>query len=94
MLKGIERCGLALPKRLGARQANDRRRDAAVRDACAVDAVAGHGQADCGGEGGDVEVFAARDLVELIADDGEANARKSGFLPCITGFSKERFVRY
>src|SRR5207302_8827631 len=63
-------------KRLGARRADERRRDTAVCDRRSVDAVAGHGQTDCGGEGGDVEVFAARDFVELerVADDADADA--------------------
>src|SRR3954453_6861954 len=59
VLEGVERCGLAGEERLGAREADDGRGDDAVRDARAADAVAGHGQADGGGEGGDVQIFAA-----------------------------------
>jgi hypothetical protein len=41
------------------------------------DAVAVEAQSDRDGEGGDVEVFGARDFVELerVADDGDPDAR-------------------
>src|SRR5437660_5292089 len=78
---GFLECGqrdrLAGEERLGAGEADDRRRYAAVRDACGVDVAVRGTQTNGGGEGGDIEIFAAAHLVQLerVADDGHAHAR-------------------
>src|SRR6185295_3074635 len=59
-------------ERFGAREADHRRRHAAVGDGGGVDVAVGGAEADGGGEGGDVEVLAPRDFVQLqfVAHDG------------------------
>src|SRR5436190_10103001 len=58
LLECAQRDRLAGQERLGAREADDRRRDAAVRNGRGVDVPVGGAEADGGGESGDVEVFA------------------------------------
>src|SRR5437763_1170215 len=60
-----QRDRLAGQERLGLREADDGRRDAAVGDRGGVDEAVAGAEADGRGEGGDVEVFAAADFVEL-----------------------------